>query len=293
MSSPAELRARLKRLIYQPSIELRRAWIYAKHRDRREAFIAFQQELGQRRATLVAGLRPNSDSILREPPVASDAVSRMRGENLRQLLIQHGSDKATTHDYDVIYTNFATLSGVPVHMVEIGLGTTGARASSMGSDGSPGASARAFRDWGASVVGADIDKSILVNEPGLRSYYVDQLIPRTLSELVTALEEPVDLAVIDGLHTPEADLNSLLALAPFLSRRGLLVVEDIENVPEITEVWQHILRVLPTAYKGALISTKASAVLLLVRADNPFVDDWSHIYPSAAKPIATSGRYSE
>lgn len=280
----------LIRLAQQPGLELHRAAIYARHANRRDSFLDFQRSFVDRRLSPVRAMTPRFG--VTEGNAGSGVAYELHGK-LGDLLNKYGSDKATTHDYDVIYTNFANLSGVPVNMVEIGLGTTGARASSMGSGGSPGASARAFRDWGASVIGADIDRSILVNEPGIRSYFVDQLIPRTLSELVSVMGEPLDLVIIDGLHTPEADLNSLLALAPCLSRRGLLVVEDIENVPEITEIWRAVLWALPSIYRGALILTKVSAVLLLVRADNPFVYDWIDIYPRAGKPIATSGQCGE
>jgi hypothetical protein len=216
------------RLARQPGLELHRAAIYARHADRREGFLAFQRAFVSRRLKLVRAMRLRVGVT---PPDSGSSVPHGGQGKLSGLLIKYGRDKATTHDYDRIYENLARRVGIPAYVLEIGLGTTGDGPSSMGSGGHPGASVRAFRDWGAEVVGADIDETILVNEPGIASYKVDQLVPRTLKNLTRRLSKPLDLAIVDGLHTPEADLNSILAFAPLLAVNGLLVVEDIENVP--------------------------------------------------------------
>lgn len=285
MSSLPTLKAHLARFAQQPIVELHRAATYARHPNRRQAFLAFQGETVRRRLKCVRGLTPIDRVIGQDSSLQMNVPSEGK---LRDLLTMHGSDKASTHDYDRIYENLARLVGVPSHVLEIGLGTTGGGPSSMGSGGHPGASVRAFRDWGAEVVGADIDATILVNEPGIASYKVDQLVPRTLKNLAARLSKPLDLVIVDGLHTPEADLNSILAFAPMLAMNGLLVVEDIENVPEVTNLWLPILSALPKAFKGALVPTKASAVLLLLRTENKVVSDWSDLYPSGIDPIHTS-----
>lgn len=184
---------------------------------------------------------------------------------IRDLLTMYGSDKASVHDYDVIYEKLSEMQGVPATVVEIGLGTSNNLPSSMGPNGQPGASARAFRDWGSYVVGCDIDKKTLFNEPGILTLQLDQLAPRTFRRLDKVLDAigHLDLVVIDGLHTPEADLNSLLLLAPRLSPAGLLVVEDVENDPRVLHMWQEVLMVLPDRFCALLVSTKAAHVVLL------------------------------
>ena len=284
------LRTFLPRLFQQPAVEMRRVWIYARHSDRRKAFLAFQRGEIRRKRKLVSRLMPTNESFKSSATYSGGAEAGEGQSILGQLLVKYGSDKASTHDYDTIYAMYARLTGIPTNVVEIGLGTTGRGASSMGPDGHPLASVRAFRDWGSEVIGADIDKSILQDESGIRTYFVDQLRPRTLEHLARRISRPVDLAIIDGLHTPEADLNSLLMLAPRLSPQGLLVVEDIEVVPDITDLWCEVVRVLGPAFRTALIKTKASAVLLLTRAANPAINNLEDLYPKSAGAICRSGR---
>lgn len=270
-------------------VEIWRVFTYARHSDRRKGFLAFQRYYIQRKLKFIRNL------TLVEAPITSGSTQSVTTTeckdpgNLSQLLTKHGSDKATTHDYDTIYVNYARLVGPPKYVAEIGLGTTGGGPSSMGAGGHPGASVRAFRDWGAEVIGADIDKSILVNESGITCYYVNQMVPRTLNKLVREIQQPLDLAIVDGLHTPEADLNSLLALTPCLSLRGLLVIEDIEPVPEITDLWCDVVRCLPVNMKSLLIRAKASVVLLVTRSDNPALPKLLNLYPSDVGAICASG----
>ena len=63
------------------------------------------------------------------------------------------------------------------NLLEIGLGSNNTDlVSSMGKEGKPGASLRAFRDFciNAEVIGADIDKRILFKEDRIKTFYVDQ-----------------------------------------------------------------------------------------------------------------------
>jgi hypothetical protein len=277
---------RLRRFVEQPGLELRRVAAYARTRDRRAAFLAFQRFYVSSQLHAVRSLR--IAEIESELDLRNSPRTEITGPSIRRLLLTYGSDKATTHDYDVIYENLAKSSGVPRLVVEIGLGTTGRGPSSMGATGQPGASVRAFRDWGARVVGGDIDKSILLNEPGISTHFVDQLRPRTLAYFVKSLPGPIDLAIVDGLHTPEADLNSLIALAPHLSREGLLVIEDIESVPEVTSMWCLALSQLPQSFYGFLVATQASNVLFLRRDDNPHLLTLSTLYPASPGAICSS-----
>jgi len=255
-----------RRMAKRPHWELRRIWAYCKL-DAREAFIDFQSAYIDHQCLELQKLRVARHQT--PPSRSSTAVTgdSMAGgaTDLGELLRSHGSDKASRHDYNVIYEAVSVEAGMPRLVFEIGIGTNAVRASSMGSEGSPGASARAFRDWGARVIACDIDRSVLFSEDGIETFYVDQLCPSTFRQSVAraAALGGIDLAVIDGLHTPEADLNSLIALSPHLSGSGVLVVEDVEPVPAVLDMWRNALTYLNPAFSSALVETKASWVVLL------------------------------
>lgn len=256
------------RLLTNPSREVQRIRSYAGKAPR-DAFISFQSRYVSRLLPVVRELKPRATSATPGRKGGLDKGAHNSASSppapLRELLSSYGSDKSTIHDYDVIYETYADMCGVPETVLEVGLGTSSSLPSSMGPQGSPGASARAFRDWGSFVIGCDIDEKTLFSEPGIFTLQIDQLSPRTFRRLDYILESigHVDLVVIDGLHTPEADLNSLLLLAPWLSPSGLLVVEDVENDPLILDMWRDVLRALPGRYCGRVAATKAASVVLL------------------------------
>lgn len=255
------------RALRRPRWELRRVWTYSRLRGR-EAFLEYQRSYlkhqlpALRRMARVRGLGPRGrgSTVSRETNGPLGA-----GFRLGELLSHYGSDKASRHDYNVIYEALERHSGRPRVVFEVGIGTSAPRSSSMGSDGQPGASARAFRDWGSSVIACDIDKATLFEEEGIRTFYLDQLRPSTFRRSLDYAKSlgGIDLAIIDGLHTPEADLNSLLALAPYLTDTGVLVVEDVEPDPVITQYWGLLLANVPASFSAALVETRASWVVLL------------------------------
>ncbi|MDB9839765.1 hypothetical protein OAC57_05685 [Planktomarina temperata] len=70
----------------------------------------------------------------------------------------------------------------PRKIFEIGLGTNNVDiVSAMGTEGKPGASPRAFRDFWpeAQLIGADFDARILFSEDRIETYFVDQTKPKT------------------------------------------------------------------------------------------------------------------
>lgn len=150
---------------------------------------------------------------------------------LSNLFNLYGSDKSTHHDYHLLYSS---LLGQRRHgikrIVEIGIGSNDLQTpQNMGAEGHPGASLRAFRDWApnAEVVGADIDSKTLFTEERISTCVVNQLERKSFFSLKELISQGADLIVIDGLHTPRADMNSLLELLPSLSSEGCFVIEDI------------------------------------------------------------------
>jgi len=145
-----------------------------------------------------------------------------------------GSGIHVHHNYDFIYSIFFFYRKSSTQAVlEIGIGTTNTSIrSSMGPNGVPGASLRAWREFfpNARVYGADVDKEILFKEDRIDCYFVDQEDPVTLKDLSLNLESQkilFDLIVDDGLHTLNAAKNTFLALKNLLTTDGIYVIEDV------------------------------------------------------------------
>ena len=153
------------------------------------------------------------------------------GSDLAVLFNKYGSDKATHHDYHLLYEELLGQKRYEIKSIlEIGIGSIDlATPQNMGADGYPGGSLRAFRDWApsAEILGADIDEKTLFEEERIRTCTVNQLDRKSFTGLKELMALGADLIVIDGLHTPRADMNSLLELLPQLNSEGCFVIEDI------------------------------------------------------------------
>jgi SAM-dependent methyltransferase len=151
---------------------------------------------------------------------------------LGELLLEHGSDKSTHHDYHEVYASLLDRRA-RLRILEIGLGTNNlAIQSNMGLGGRPGASLRAFRDWAphAAIFGADVDRDILFEEERIKTFFVDQTNTESLKLLSSQVGANFDLIIDDGLHLPHANLNTIEALLPLLKPGGTMVIEAIDPV---------------------------------------------------------------
>ena len=163
---------------------------------------------------------------------------------LCKLLAFRGSDKAMGwHNYSILY-NFilSKYVGRNPNVLEIGIGTNFLDTpSTMGEKGIPGASLRAWRDYfiNANVYGADVDKRILFQEPGITTNYVDQTKPETIKSLLSLISKEFDLIIDDGLHRFHANRNVVEATLPWLKDDGILVVEDV--LKEQRHLWRDYL----------------------------------------------------
>jgi hypothetical protein len=161
-------------------------------------------------------------------------------DSIKKLFDKYGTDKSTHHDYHRIYDSLLPIEPFNLKMIiEIGIGSNNEEVpQNMGADGIPGASLRAFRDWApnAQVIGADIDFAIMFEEERIRTYHVDQLNRQTIAKFFGLINQPVQLLVIDGLHTPRADLNTVLAAIPYMDKNGIIVIEDIS--PKAKWLWR-------------------------------------------------------
>jgi hypothetical protein len=121
---------------------------------------------------------------------------------------------------------------------ECGLGTNNPDLpSNMGVNGKPGASLRVWKDYfpNATIYGADIDKDVLFEEPRIKTYYVDQLDPESISDMWEEVGvRDFDFMVDDGLHTFEAGSTLFTNSISKLAQHGVYVIEDVSG-PDLRE----------------------------------------------------------
>jgi hypothetical protein len=187
-------------------------------------------------------------------------------QQLGTLFNKYGSDKASTHNYHELYEAFLSPRDRIRKIFEIGLGTNNLNiVSTMGKGGRPGASLRAFRDYctNAEIFGADFDASILFNEDRIRTFFVDQTKASTFAGLGPLIGDNFDLMIDDGLHSPHANLNSLIFFLPLLRVGGVAVIEDVSLSAE--PIWRVVAALLPKGYSSAFIQTKVCCVFIVKR----------------------------
>jgi hypothetical protein len=165
------------------------------------------------------------------------SLNRMNLEDadeLGALFKKYGSDKATVHDYHIVYHNYLKpIQTKPLRVLEIGLGTNNTTIeSNMGSDGKPGASVRAFRDFllNSQIYGGDIDRSILFTDERISTFYIDQTDLDLMLNLKNSPKlSPFDLIIDDGLHNTEASIKTFIFAKDMLVRGGIFICEDINE----------------------------------------------------------------
>ena len=198
-------------------------------------------------------------------PIETLYPNNCEANKLASLFESYGSDKSTHHNYHLLYGPLLRKIE-PSRFLEIGLGTNYTDVlSNMGETGKPGASLRAFRDFlpKASIFGADIDKRVLFTEERIKTFYVDQTSPDSFTQLSKHMgSEPFDVVIDDGLHSPNANLATMLFAMSILKPSGLFVVEDFRaiNVP----IWQTVVAMFP-ANCNPMIIEAANGFLFVVR----------------------------
>jgi SAM-dependent methyltransferase len=214
-----------------------------------------------------------SQSMVSPQPIETlfpTQASNNESAQLAALFTRYGSDKSSVHNYHLVYASLlSSRRSDPLRLLEIGLGTNNPHViSTMGVRGKPGASLRAFRDFcpNAQVFGADIDKSILFDEDRIRTYYVDQTRLHSFDELYAHLSDAkFDLVIDDGLHSPNANIATMLFALKVLKPSGFFIVEDItfSKIP----IWQVVAALLPANYSPKLIQGKAGLLFMIQKPD--------------------------
>ena len=155
--------------------------------------------------------------------------SREDGEEFSRLVSAFDTSKLHTLGYQYVYGPLLLgRMNEDIRLLEIGIGTTNqALPSAMADEYIPGTSLRAWRALfpRGEIYGADIDERILFSEERIKCFWVDQRNRTSLLTLRSSVGE-VDVIVDDGLHIPEAAINSMRVLLPAIRPGGAYVLED-------------------------------------------------------------------
>lgn len=212
----------------------------------------------------VSGKRTPALELVTNFPKSSEAEDAIK--SLEKLLEQHGSDKVG-HNYHFIYGSILSDRDTVENIFEIGLGTNNADVvSTMGPEGTPGASLRAFREFcpNANVYGADVDRRILFSEDRINTFFVDQTDFFTFQRLTDLLPDGLDLVIDDGLHAPNANIASLIFGLNKVKVGGWVVIEDIAI--EALCLWELVAATLPDeTYRSHLLHAKKTLVFAVKR----------------------------
>jgi len=196
-------------------------------------------------------------------------VSAQDLEAAREIKIcfdKYGSDKAGANHYHNLYGPLLKNRNAITGILEIGMGTNNPDVvSNMGLWGYPGASLKAFRDFlkSAMIFGADIDKRILFEDERIKTFYVDQTDPVTFTELGKSIPSDLDLVIDDGLHSPNANLETLKFGLTKIKIGAWVVVEDI--APEALPLWEFVSALLPSNYEPHIFRGESALVFAVRR----------------------------
>jgi SAM-dependent methyltransferase len=142
------------------------------------------------------------------------------------------------HTYTPQYNTLLSPIRKSVKLVlEIGIGTFSLMSPLTNQKYLPGASLRMWRDYfsEATIVGCDIERSVLFSEDRIKTFYVDQSNSESLNALishVTPIEKFADIIIDDGSHIEHHMTLSFNVLWKLLKPGGIYIIEDI-IVPRI------------------------------------------------------------
>jgi hypothetical protein len=180
---------------------------------------------------------------------------------LCSIMHKYGSDKGLgLHNYTKEYYKIFNSRRFDVKSVfELGIGTTNRFIpTNMGPKGVPGASLRGWREFfpNAIIYGADIDKSVLIREERIESYYVDQTSELSVMSLweSSALKDlKFDLMVDDSLHKADPNFNFLINSYHKLNVGGVYIIEDVhvkeDNINEYRNRLESLLKKVNFKYE--------------------------------------------
>ena len=197
--------------------------------------------------------------------LASQGYDENKASILKDLFNSHGSDKAAPNNYFKLYAYLLNTINEPKNILEIGLGSRNLNVvSNMGVFGKPGASIRAFRDYLPStfIYGADIDYEALFEDERIQTTWVDQTSIEALETMFNHFDVQFDLVIDDGLHSPDANISTLIAAISRTNKGGYIVIEDISKSSR--DIWNLVQKILDKNHFKSEILSGTNADVFLV-----------------------------
>jgi hypothetical protein len=137
---------------------------------------------------------------------------------LRELFSSFESDKAVLHNYNYLYSAlFSEMKGTCKDILEIGT--------------YKGASLRSWKAFfpSAQVYGIDIDPDTVFEEERIKTMIADQNDLESMAAVNKLWNTEFDVVIDDGWHQPEASVLSMISFIPKLKKKGIYVLEDIDQ----------------------------------------------------------------
>ena len=175
----------------------------------------------------------------------------MSYEKLVSLGRQHGTDKATSHNYLQIYAKIFERYNAQkeIKFLEIGAGDIGA-SHKMWRDYFPEAQIFCFDPFHLPGQKETLQEELI--QHGVKVFQGNQLVREDLKKFLDIYGGDFDVIIDDAAHMPDAIQISLGCLFPFLKNGGLYIVEDLitatSRQSRIEQVNNNIKNVLDTMH---------------------------------------------
>lgn len=230
--------------------------------------------------------------------IALPAISALPIRNLELLAIKHGTDKWAQGYIPHYQQHFGHLRRKRLNLLEIGIGTTGARGG--------GDSLRMWREFfpRATIWGVDIKDKSAHAERRINILQGDQNDPAFLRSVAAKIGS-LNIVIDDGSHINEHVLTSFSTLFPLLASGGVYVIEDLVTAyyPKFGGDWGHLnnpgtsmnlLKRLCDSVNSALIPNRESepfdlAAALHLYQGIAFITKAGEKRPPEASSFLTSG----
>jgi hypothetical protein len=157
---------------------------------------------------------------------------------LIKLFEKYKLDKLNNNYHNLYFNLLNDKKEIYKNILEIGIGTIDeTKPSSMfyyknnfQQDYTFGNSLRVWRDYfkNANIYGIDIDENTMFEEDRIKTYCSSSMDKDTMDNILSKLPE-LDMVVDDGLHTMEANLETLKIVFPYLKNGGIYVIEDVNQ----------------------------------------------------------------
>ena len=92
---------------------------------------------------------------------------------------------------------------------------------------------------------------------------MDQTNPETFDQLAAQIPKSINLIIDDGLHSPEANLQTLRFALPRLAPGGWTVIEDIGG--PAAPIWSLVAALLPSSVWDVFLLESPRSLLFAVQ----------------------------